>query len=91
MEPQPLAEDVDAESTLRTDATVQQVVSRVTARLQGAPVPDVERALQDELKAAGLPEQPAPWVASTSNEIAAGRSVVVDARAEVDPDEQPRG
>lgn len=87
MEDQPLAEDVDAEQTLRTDQAVQAVVTRVGERLAGAPVPQVAQALQDELIAAGLGEQPAPWVRSTALEIAAGRVVVVDARAQVDPQE----
>lgn len=41
---------------------------------------EVEAALREEIDLAGLPEQPAPWVNNTAAEIAAGRTVVVDAR-----------
>lgn len=89
MESQPLSEDVDPESTLRTNDTVQDVVARLGARLEGAPVAEVVAALHTELTAAGLPEQPAPWVDATAREIAGGRIVVMDAQHEVDPADLP--
>lgn len=85
MERQPLAQDVNAEQTLRVDATVQDILTGLAADLAGAPVADVAQALRDRLAAAGLPEQPGPWVDATAREISAGRFVVADTRAEVDP------
>ena len=81
---QPLAEDESPQESLHDDETVQSVINRLAPRFEGAPVPEVEQALQSELVAAGLGEQPAPWVNSTAVEISAGRIIVADARAQVD-------
>ena len=88
-QPQPLAEDVDADQTVRNNETVQDVVTRLGGRMEGAPVTEVEQALQRELQAAGLPEQPEPWVDAPAREISAGRIVVMDARHQVDPQDLP--
>ena len=79
MTDQPLAEDEDA----------QGVINRLAPRYEGSPVPEIEQALQAALVAAGLGEQPAPWVHSTAIEIAAGRIVVADGRAQVPPEDLP--
>lgn len=90
MESQPLSEDVDAARTLRVDATVQDVVTRLSSgALTDAPVEEVAGKLQQALMDAGLPEQPAPWVDATAREISGGRTVVTDVRAAIDPDETP--
>lgn len=82
---QPPAQDAEVESTLRADHTVQDVVSGLAARMEGAPVAEVVIALNAGLEAAGLPEHPAPWVDATARELAAGQVVVADARAQGDP------
>ena len=89
MTDQPLAEDEDAGRTLRDDEVVQGVINRLAPRFEGAPMPEIERALQAALMAAGLGEQPAPWVHSTAGEIAAGRIVIADGRAQVAPEDLP--
>lgn len=86
MESQPLSEDVSAERTLATDATVQGVIDSLSGgHMVDRPVPEVAGALQRALMDAGLPEQPAPWVDATAGEIAGGRIVVADTRSQVDP------
>ncbi len=87
MERKPLAQDVDTEQTLRVDATVQDILTGLAAEFAGASVAEVAQALRERLAAAGLPEQPAPWVDASAREISAGRVVVADTRAEIDPDE----
>ncbi|MEO7745597.1 MAG: hypothetical protein ABIV05_05160 [Actinomycetota bacterium] len=89
MTDQPLAEDEDAGRTLRDDEVVQGVINRLAPRYEGAPMPEIEVALQEALVAAGLGEQPEPWVHSTAGEIAAGRIVVADGRAQVLPEDLP--
>ena len=90
MERQPLAQDVDAEQTLRVDATVQDILNLLSAELAGAPVAEVAQSLRDQLAVAGLPEQPGPWLDATAREISAGRFVVADTRAQVDPADLPQ-
>ena len=89
MPDQPLAEDENVGRTLRDDEIVQGVINRLAPRYEGAPTPEIERALQEELVAVGLGEQPAPWVHSTAVEISAGRIVVADGRAQVAPEDLP--
>ena len=89
MPDQPLAEDEDAGRTLRDDEIVQGVINRLAPQYEGAPMPEIERVLQEALVAAGLGEQPAPWVHSTAGEISAGRIVVADSRAQVSPEDLP--
>ena len=84
MPDQPLAEDEDAGRTLRDDEVVQGLIHRLAPRFE-----QFERALQEALMAAGLGEQPAPWVHSTAGEIAAGRIVIADGRAQVAPEDLP--
>lgn len=86
---QPLSEDVDSEGTLRRNDQLQQVVDRLRERMEGAPVPDVARQLQRDLEAAGLSEQPEPWIDAAAREISAGRILVIDARHQVDPADLP--
>ncbi len=88
---QPLAQDDDAARTLRDDATVQGVLDAVSARHAGADVDAVVVALNEGLAAAGLPEQPAPWIRSSALEISRRRVVVADGRAELDQPDGPRG
>lgn len=88
MESQPLSEDVSSERTLRTDGTVQSVIDSLSGgHMADRPVEEVQIALQQALLDAGLPEQPAPWVDATAREIVAGRIVVADTRAQVDPED----
>ena len=89
MSDQPLAEDENVGRTLRDDEIVQGVITRLAPRYEGAPMPEIERALQEELVVVGLGEQPAPWVHSTAGEISAGRIVVADGRAQAAPEDLP--
>ncbi len=89
MPDQPLAEDEDAQGTLRDDEVVQGVIDQLAPQYEGSPIPEIEQALQEALVAAGFGEQPAPWVHSTATEIAAGRIVVADGRAQVAPEDLP--
>ena len=47
MPDQPLAEQENAGRTLRDDEIVQGVVNRLAPRYEGAPMQEIERALQE--------------------------------------------
>ena len=59
---------------------LQQIVVSVARTHSRAHVDDVREVLATAIAAAGIPEQPQPWVEDTANEIASGRLVVMNAR-----------
>jgi hypothetical protein len=65
----------------RTQAVVDSVFTQYHAQDDIHPT-TVEAALREKIALAGLPEQPAPWVRNTADEIAAGRRPVLDTRTE---------
>ncbi|MGL5859279.1 MAG: hypothetical protein ACRC35_12915 [Angustibacter sp.] len=89
------AQDLDPAVTQERRSRLQDVVLQVHARFadrdphQGrSPDPDdVADGLRAAIADAGLPEQPAPWLAATATEIAGDRLVVVDPRSQRVDDE----
>ncbi|HYY09369.1 MAG TPA: hypothetical protein VE781_00445 [Kineosporiaceae bacterium] len=70
--------------------TIQEIVDRLATTHRGEDRDAVRAALAQGLADAGIPEQPEKWVTDTANEIAVGRTIVVD-RGRRDEDDPARG
>ena len=82
--------DLNPKAQQQAQLTIQDIVDRLATTHAGQDKDDVRAALAQGLADAGIGEQPEKWVTDTANEIAVGRTIVVD-RGRRDEDDPARG
>jgi hypothetical protein len=76
------ADEDRVERSQEAKLVLQRIIDEIGPRLAHRSPDAVRDQLVTAIAAAGLPEQPRPWVDSAVNELAGGRGLVMDARFE---------
>ena len=81
--------DLNPHVQQQAQVTIQEIVDRMSTTHRGEDQDATRAALARAIADAGLPEQPEKWVTDTADEIAAGRTIVID-RTRRDEDDPAR-
>ena len=81
--------DLNPHVQQQAQAAIQEIVEGLSQTHRGEDPDAVHAALTRAMADAGIPEQPEKWMKDTADEIASGRTLVVD-RARRDEDDPAR-